>query len=139
MKRQIFLSFFFTVFFRLPIYESIAAIFWQSANYVYFIFSTFEFVCFFGSPCSMICGADTVVLSFSFSSLDCISAFVLLCFFHSLHLLITFFVVHKSRCSCLAPDLPHSLFQLNGFKILCIELGNVVNTVNVKRIKSKTK
>ena len=28
-------SVFFTVFFRLPIYESIAAIFWQYASYVY--------------------------------------------------------------------------------------------------------
>ena len=34
MKRRIFWSVFFTVFFRLPIYESIAAIFWQSASYV---------------------------------------------------------------------------------------------------------
>ena len=33
MKRQIW-SVFFTVFFRLPIYESIAAVFWQSASYV---------------------------------------------------------------------------------------------------------
>ena len=28
----------FTVFFKLPIYESIAAIFWQSASYVYHFF-----------------------------------------------------------------------------------------------------
>ena len=35
MKRRIFWSVFFTVFFKLPIYESIAAIFWQSASYVY--------------------------------------------------------------------------------------------------------
>ena len=34
MKRRVFWSVFFTVFFRLPIYESIAAIFWQSASYV---------------------------------------------------------------------------------------------------------
>ena len=34
MKR-VFLSVFFTVFLRLQIYESIAAIFWQSASYVY--------------------------------------------------------------------------------------------------------
>ena len=34
MKRRIFWSVFFTVFFKLPIYESIAAIFWQSASYV---------------------------------------------------------------------------------------------------------
>ena len=34
-KDEIFWSVFFTVFFRLPIYESIAAIFWQSASYVY--------------------------------------------------------------------------------------------------------
>ena len=33
MKRRIFLVC-LTVFFRLPIYESIAAIFWQSASYV---------------------------------------------------------------------------------------------------------
>ena len=33
---KIFWSVFFTVFFRLPIYESIAAIFWQSASYVLF-------------------------------------------------------------------------------------------------------
>ena len=37
MKRRIFWSVFFTVFFRLPICESIAAIFWQSASYVSFI------------------------------------------------------------------------------------------------------
>ena len=35
MKRQIFLSVFFC-FFRLQIYESIAALFWQSASYVFF-------------------------------------------------------------------------------------------------------
>ena len=35
MKRQFFWSVFFTVCFRLPIYESIAAIFWQSASYVF--------------------------------------------------------------------------------------------------------
>ena len=34
MKRRIFLVCLFTVFFRLPFYESIAAIFWQSASYV---------------------------------------------------------------------------------------------------------
>ena len=34
MKRQIFLVCLFYCFFRLPIYESIAAIFWQSASYV---------------------------------------------------------------------------------------------------------
>ena len=34
MKDDFFWSVFFTVFFRLPIYESIAAIFWQSASYV---------------------------------------------------------------------------------------------------------
>ena len=35
MKRRIFWSVFFTVFFRLPIYESIAAIFWQSCQLCY--------------------------------------------------------------------------------------------------------
>ena len=35
-KDKFFWSVFFTVFFRLPIYESIAAIFWQSASYVFF-------------------------------------------------------------------------------------------------------
>ena len=34
MKRTIFLVCLFYCFFRLPIYESIAAIFWQSASYV---------------------------------------------------------------------------------------------------------
>ena len=34
MKRRIFLVCLFYCFFRLPIYESIAAIFWQSASYV---------------------------------------------------------------------------------------------------------
>ena len=34
MKRRIFSVCFFYCFFRLPIYESIAAIFWQSASYV---------------------------------------------------------------------------------------------------------
>ena len=35
MKRRIFLvCLFYCFFFRLPIYESIAAIFWQSASYV---------------------------------------------------------------------------------------------------------
>ena len=39
------------------------------------------------------------------------------------------------RLTC---DLPHSLFQLNGFYILSrIELCNVVNTVDVIRAKSK--
>ena len=38
MKRQnFFWSVFFTVF-RLPIYESTAAIFWQSASYVFYFF-----------------------------------------------------------------------------------------------------
>ena len=35
MKRQIFLACLFYCFFRLPIYESIAAIFWQSASYFF--------------------------------------------------------------------------------------------------------
>ena len=39
MKRQIFLVCLFTFFFGLPIYESIAAIFWQSASYVFKICS----------------------------------------------------------------------------------------------------
>ena len=34
MKRRIFLVCLFYCFFRLPIYESIAAFFWQSASYV---------------------------------------------------------------------------------------------------------
>ena len=36
MKRRLFLVCLFYCFFRLPIYESIAAIFWQSASYVFF-------------------------------------------------------------------------------------------------------
>ena len=39
MKRRIFLVCLFYCFFRLPIYESIAAIFWQSASYVYWLLS----------------------------------------------------------------------------------------------------
>ena len=35
MKSRFFWSFIFTVFFRLPIYGSIAAFFWQSASYVF--------------------------------------------------------------------------------------------------------
>ena len=34
MKRRIFLVCLFYCFFRLPVYKSIAAIFWQSASYV---------------------------------------------------------------------------------------------------------
>ena len=37
MKRRIFWSVFFTGFFRLQIYEAIAAIFWQSASYVVYL------------------------------------------------------------------------------------------------------
>ena len=37
MKRRIFLVCLFYCFFRLPIYESIAAIFWQSASYVHIL------------------------------------------------------------------------------------------------------
>ena len=33
-KDEFFWSVFFTVFFRLPVYKSISAIFWQSASYV---------------------------------------------------------------------------------------------------------
>ena len=59
-------------------------------------------------------------------------------FFYSLYLLITFFVLHKSRFLRVTSDLLHSLFQWNGFYILSrIELRNVVNTVNVKSAKSK--
>ena len=36
-------------------------------------------------------------------------------FFNSPYLLITFFVLHKSRFSRLSSDLLRSLFQLNGF------------------------
>ena len=36
MKRRVFWSVFFTVSLRLQIYETIEAIFWQSASYVYF-------------------------------------------------------------------------------------------------------
>ena len=35
MKRRIFLVCLFYCFFRLPIYESIAAVFWQSVSYVF--------------------------------------------------------------------------------------------------------
>ena len=38
MKRRIFLVCLFYCYFRLPVYESIAAIFWQSASYVYNLF-----------------------------------------------------------------------------------------------------
>ena len=45
MKRQIFLVCLFYCFFRLPIYESIAAIFWQSVSYVLFYSRTlFDFL-----------------------------------------------------------------------------------------------
>ena len=37
-------------------------------------------------------------------SLNCTSGLVLLCFFNSLYLLITFFVLHKSRFSRLSPN-----------------------------------
>ena len=37
MKRRVFLVCLFYCFFRLPIYESIAAIFWQSASFVFLI------------------------------------------------------------------------------------------------------
>ena len=40
MKSEFFWSVFFTVFFRLPVYKSIAAIFWQSASYVVFIYES---------------------------------------------------------------------------------------------------
>ena len=44
MKRRIFLVCLFCCFFRLPIYESIAAIFWQSASYVAkFLLDRFDF------------------------------------------------------------------------------------------------
>ena len=36
-EKTIFLICFFTVFFRMQIYEAIAAIFWQSASYVVFL------------------------------------------------------------------------------------------------------
>ena len=36
MMRRVFLSVFFTSFFRLQVYKAIAAIFWQSASYVTF-------------------------------------------------------------------------------------------------------
>ena len=39
MKRRIFLACLFYCFFRLSIYESIAAIFLQSASYVFFCFN----------------------------------------------------------------------------------------------------
>ena len=41
MKRRIFLVCLIYCFFRLPIYESIAAIFWQSAIYI-FVLSSFN-------------------------------------------------------------------------------------------------
>ena len=60
-------------------------------------------------------------------------------FFNSLlYFLITFTVLHESQFSRLTSDLPHSLFQLNGFEILSrIEFRNELNAVNVKRSKSK--
>ena len=42
MKRRNFLVCLFYCFFRLPIYESIAAIFWQSASYVCVLGVTFS-------------------------------------------------------------------------------------------------
>ena len=41
MKRKIFLVCLFTVFLRLQIYEAIVITFWQSASYVFFLFSLF--------------------------------------------------------------------------------------------------
>ena len=41
MKRRIFLVCLFYCLFRLPIYESIAAIFWQSASYVLIFLQVF--------------------------------------------------------------------------------------------------
>ena len=59
-------------------------------------------------------------------------------FLKSLYLLIMFSVSNKSRLSRLTSDLPHSLFQLNGFKIYSLdELHKIVNTVKVKGAKSK--
>ena len=70
--------------------------------------------------------------------LNCTSGLVLLCFFYSPYLLITFFVLYKSRFSRLTSDLLHSLFQLNGFYVLsCIEFCSILKTVKVKRAKSK--
>ena len=46
--------------------------------------------------------------------------------FNLIYLLITFFVLHKSRFSRLIRDLPCSLFQPNGFQVLsCVELRNM--------------
>ena len=59
-------------------------------------------------------------------------------FLKLVYLWITFFASHKARFSRLTSDLPHFMFQLSEFKILSrIELRNVVNTVKVKRAKSK--
>ena len=61
----------------------------------------------------------------------------MLCFFNSPYLLITFFVLHKSRLSRLTSELPYSLFQLNEFFNPHNELRKTVNTGEVKSAKSK--
>ena len=49
-----------------------------------------------------------------------------------------FFVLHKSKFSCVTSALPHSLFQLNGFQVLPgIDVRSVVNTVQGKGAESK--
>ena len=61
-----------------------------------------------------------------------------LLYFNLLYLLIKFFVLHESEFSRLTSDLLHLLFRLHGFQFLSrIQLRNVVNTVKVKRSKSK--
>ena len=61
------------------------------------------------------------------------SFFLLICF-----TLILFLVIHKPQFSRLTSELPHSLFQLNGFSIHSrIELRNVLNNVKDKRAKLK--
>ena len=65
------------------------------------------------------------------NSLNCTSGLNLL-FLNSLFLLITFFVLNKSKFSRLTTDLPHSVLTYWILNFSLIELRNVVNTVKVK-------
>ena len=53
MKRRIFGRSFFTVFLRLQIYESIEAIIWQSASYVYIFIIVFITECLLSHSLTM--------------------------------------------------------------------------------------
>ena len=110
---------FFPVFFHMRHFGIDFLFIWFFLEMVFQVHSLSVFFLFFFSgncfPNSLIVRNTSSLLFSRWKSVELYFRTSPAIFFNTLYLLISFFVLHKSRLSRLTSDLPHSLFQPNGF------------------------